>query len=138
MSKKKILSRPAAFTMLLALGWCAAGRAQVTVPLMTVTDTEGHQVAQVELGNASSFVGPRLNRKDATLVIGGKAYPIDEIGEIRFSTGVSTGITQVEDKAAAGTRRSGVYTLAGQKVASGAGRLPKGVYVVDGRKTVIR
>lgn len=136
MQKKKVLLRSMAALSLFVLP--GSLQAQTRVPLMTVTNAEGRQIAKIELGNDSGFEGPKLNRQEGTLTILGKSYPIDEIGEIRFSTGVATGITPVGDGPAANLRRQGVYSLAGQKIASEATRLPKGVYIVNGRKTIVK
>lgn len=136
MQKKKVLLRSMAVLSL--LGIQGSLQAQTQVPFMTVTNSQGRQIAKIELGNDSGFEGPKLNKKNGTLIIGGECYPIDEIGEIRFSTGVATGITQVGDVSNMNAYRRGVYSLAGQKIADKSGRLPKGVYIVDGRKTIIK
>lgn len=136
MQKKKVLLRSMAVLSLFVLP--GSLQAQTQVPFMTVTNAEGRQIAKIELGNDHGFEGPKLNKKDGTLTISGESYPIGEIGEIRFSTGVATGITQVGDGPAANIRRQGVYSLAGQKIADEATHLPKGVYIVNGRKTIMK
>ena len=54
-----------------------------------------------------------------------------------FSEGETTGVRGVGDGIADHTARDGVYTLQGVKV-DGAETLPKGVYVVDGKKVMVK
>ena len=57
-----------------------------------------------------------------------------------FGDGELTGISDITTDGAEGTRMEGVYNLNGQKVSDGdsTDNLPKGIYVVDGRKVVVR
>ena len=54
-----------------------------------------------------------------------------------FSEGETTGVRGVGDGIADHTARDGVYTLQGVKV-DGAKTLPKGLYVVDGKKVMVK
>lgn len=57
-----------------------------------------------------------------------------------FGDGELTGISDITMDGAEGTKTEGVYNLNGQKVSDGnsTDNLPKGIYVVDGRKVVVR
>lgn len=57
-----------------------------------------------------------------------------------FGDGELTGISDITTDGAEGTRMEGVYNLNGQKVSDGdsTDNLPKGIYVVGGRKVVVR
>ncbi len=57
-----------------------------------------------------------------------------------FGDGELTGISDITTDGAEGARMEGVYNLNGQKVSDGdsTDNLPKGIYVVDGRKVVVR
>ena len=57
-----------------------------------------------------------------------------------FGDGELTGISDITTDGAEGTRMEGVYNLNGQKVADGTSTegLAKGIYVVGGKKIVVR
>ena len=57
-----------------------------------------------------------------------------------FGDGELTGISDITTDGAEGTSMEGVYNLNGQKVSDGdsTDNLPKGIYVVGGRKVVVR
>lgn len=57
-----------------------------------------------------------------------------------FGDGELTGISDITTDGAEGTRMEGVYNLNGQKVSDvdSTDNLPKGIYVVGGRKVVVR
>lgn len=57
-----------------------------------------------------------------------------------FGDGELTGISDITTDGAEGTKMEGVYNLNGQKVSDGdsTDNLPKGIYVVGGRKVVVR
>lgn len=57
-----------------------------------------------------------------------------------FGDGELTGISDITTDGAEGARMEGVYNLNGQKVSDGdsTDNLPKGIYVVGGRKVVVR
>lgn len=107
---------------------------------MVVTNVNGGRIAKVELGNKEGFKGPVLDRSTGTLNINGHKYPIDRIGQIRFTYGEATGIESVTaETPKTEARRKGVYNLQGSRVADKVdSSLPKGIYIVDGRKVVVR
>lgn len=105
---------------------------------MVITNSKGGQLAKVELDNKDDFKGPLLDRTKGTLSFKGRTYPIRQIGEIYFTYGTKTGINDV--KAGVGKAvPSGVYNLQGVRVADKLEpTLPKGIYIVNGRKVVVK
>ena len=60
--------------------------------------------------------------------------PMDGVAVSLDYRGVTDGI----DRPAAGPRAAGVYTISGQYAGDSAEGLPKGVYIVGGKKLVIK
>lgn len=137
--KKKLLA-----LLCLALGvWQGAMAEDIDVLYMVTTLTSGTKY-EVMLTNESTFTGPKIMRGDKTFIVNGTSFSADEIGEIRFEKRTIDMISPV----ATPPKRGAVYNLNGQKVCDidpshgDAGEqalssLPKGIYIVNGKKIVV-
>lgn len=137
--KRKILA-----LLCLTFGtWQGAMAEDIDVLYMVTTLTSGTKY-EVMLTNESAFTGPKLMRQDKTFIINGTTYSADEIGEIRFEKRTIDMITPAH----VAPQRGAVYNLNGQKVCDfdpslgDAGEqilssLPKGIYIVNGKKIVV-
>lgn len=127
---------------LLACGaWQTALADEIDVVYMLTTLHTG-TTKEVMLTNDNVFVGPKLKGKDHLFVWGNNTYSSDQIQEIRFEKRTIDAILTVE----APTDRKGddnaVYNLNGQKVCdistfeSQFMYLPKGIYIINGKKVI--
>ncbi len=112
--------------------------------VLDVTDGDGNKdwtgtVAITNTGNWSTFVEHSI---DTDVLPAGLRYLIlnfqgtkytFNVGNIKFTPKSSTGIVEVN---AATAKEAQIYTLSGMKVNSS--RLQKGIYIVDGKKVVIK
>ena len=85
---------------------------------------------------------PRINRIEKKILINGQSFSPDEVDFITFEKRVVDGI---EDVMASGQKRQtpqGVFDLQGRRVQNAsevdASMLPKGIYVVNGKKMVVK
>ena len=97
---------------------------------------------EIMLSNDTSFVGPKLFNKENRLIIDGKSYTPDDIQEIRFEKRTIDAIVTVESQVDMRNKDNAVYNLNGQKVCdietfeSQRTSLPKGIYVINGKKFI--
>ena len=118
------------------------GRAEdVTATFINVQMKSG-AVESVMLSNGVDYVGPRINRIEKKILINGQSFSPDEVEFITFEKRVVDGI---EDVMASGQKRQtpqGVFDLQGRRVQNAsevdASVLPKGIYVVNGKKMVVK
>lgn len=130
------------------VGFCATDD-DIDAVFMTVTLNDG-QSESVMLSNKSEYTGPMFCPTAKTLTINGTCYNTEDVKEIRFDmrqVDAIQDINQPADHFAYGV----IYNLNGQIV----GRidasedahtsfppslkgLPKGVYIVNGRKVIVR
>ena len=118
------------------------GRAEdVTATFINVQMKSG-AVESVMLSNGVDYVGPRINRIEKKILINGQSFPPDEVDFITFEKRVVDGI---EDVMASGQKRQtpqGVFDLQGRQVQNASEMdtsvLPKGIYVVNGKKMVVK
>ena len=92
----------------------------------------------VVLSQEEGFYGPRLLHKERTLAINGKTFSTDGILRIRIE---KTMVSAIGDINATNSKGDGiVYSIGGQAVGkkSDMGKLPKGIYIVDGKKHIVR
>lgn len=136
--KRKILA-----LLFLTFGiWQGTLAEDINVVYMVTTLTSGTKY-EVMLTNESTFTGPKIMRQDKTFIVNGTTHSADEIGEIRFEKRTIDAIVQVEIELMAEKDMDGVYNLNGQKVCdlatfvSNPSLLPKGIYIVNGKKTVV-
>lgn len=118
-----------------ATAWADSGR---TAYLM-VYNQAGGLLAKVELSNKDWYKGPVLDRTKQVLRVNNKEYSLSRISKIRFSYGTTTGISNVNEDTDAAVNDGVVYNLQGVRVADDmTAPLPKGVYIVNGRKVIVK
>ena len=107
-----------------------------------ITTLNSGTTKEIMLSNDTSFVGPKLFNKDNRLIIDGKSYTPDDIQEIRFEKRTIDAIVTVESHVDMRNKDNAVYNLNGQKVCdidtfeSQRASLPKGIYVINGKKFI--
>ena len=111
---------------------------EVKVLKMTAVRTTGQNV-EVSLYDAANFWGPMLNKAEERLVIGGRSLTLSRVKEIRFSvvTEIVDGITEVELQPTV----AHIYGMDGRLVrrdATTTEGLPKGMYIMNGKKVVVK
>ena len=89
--------------------------------------------------DSDDFWGPKLLMADDCLVIGGRSLALSRVKEIRFSivTEIFDGIAEVDQQIAVGH----IYGMDGRLVRSNATTtegLPKGMYIMNGKKVVVK
>lgn len=122
--------------------WQGVMAEEIDVLYMVTTLSSGTKY-EVMLTNESTFTGPKMMRQDKTFIINGTTHSSDEIGEIRFEKRTIDAIVHVESDPVEVKESDAVYNLNGQKVCdlatfvSNPSLLPKGIYIVNGKKTVV-
>lgn len=103
--------------MMTSVGWVAPSTEEAAAKRYSVTNTADDQKAALET----------------------KAYLQLQRAETAFET-VATGIqgVKVADNNAVKAAAKGVYNLAGQKVAENTANLPAGIYIVNGKKVLVK
>ena len=102
-------------------------------------------VESVMLSNAVDFIAPRINRGERKILVNGQTFSSDDVEAITFEKRIVDGI---EDVKMAGNDRQmpeGVFDLQGRRVMDASdglllnnSMLPKGIYVVNGKKVVVK
>ena len=110
---------------------------EVKVLKMTAVRTNGQEVT-VSLYDADDFWGPKAYMEDKRLVIGGRSMLLSRVREIRFfiDTEVIDEVKPVEVPEVAD-----IYSLDGRLVRKNAAStedLPKGLYIMSGKKMVVK
>ena len=105
---------------------------------MTAVRTTGQDV-EVSLYDDANFWGPMLNKAEERLVIGGRSLTLSRVKEIRFSvvTEIVDGINEVEQQSSV----AHIYGMDGRLVrrdATTTEGLPKGIYIMNGKKVVVK
>ena len=123
---------------LVACSLSAWAQEEVKVLKMTAVRTTGQDV-EVSLYDAANFWGPMLNKAEERLVIGGRSLTLSRVKEIRFSvvTEIVDGITEVELQPTV----AHIYGMDGRLVrrdATTTEGLPKGMYIMNGKKVVVK
>ena len=123
---------------LAACSLSAWAQEEVKVLKMTAVRTTGQDV-EVSLYDAANFWGPMLNKAEERLVIGGRSLTLSRVKEIRFSvvTEIVDGITEVEQQSSV----AHIYGMDGRLVrrdATTTEGLPKGMYIMNGKKVVVK
>lgn len=123
---------------LVACSLSAWAQEEVKVLKMTAVRTTGQDV-EVSLYDAANFWGPMLNKAEERLVIGGRSLTLSRVKEIRFSvvTEIVDGITEVEQQSSV----AHIYGMDGRLVrrdATTTEGLPKGMYIMNGKKVVVK
>lgn len=128
----------AAAGTVLALAQPSTGRAdEVDVFYMTTTTTAGKSFVTKLDG---TFRLPMVHVAEGKIKVNYRNLSLGDIEGIRFEKRTETvsAITDVSGGAGADGGDSRIYTLGGQRVDSGRGNLPKGIYIIGKRKVVVR
>ena len=130
----------AGLMLLPANGWAE----DVTATFVNVQLKSG-QVESVMLSNHIDFVGPMIKKGERRVIVNGQSFQSDEVESITFEQRVVDGIETVNAGQRENLRPTGVFDLQGRRVqsetsvsASGTLVLPKGIYIVDGKKIVVK
>ncbi|MBO5537993.1 MAG: hypothetical protein J5971_02960 [Prevotella sp.] len=126
---------------LLALAPLAAQAAEEEQTFMNVNTTSG-QTLTAMLTNTDALFSPMLYNKERRLVVNGQSYGISEIASITFEKRMVDGISDAAIlKQQAESRKQTVYDISGRPVGTVGdmpGSLPKGVYMVNGKKFIVK
>lgn len=122
---------------LAAFSFSALAQEEVKVLKMTAVRTNNQEVT-VSLYDADDFWGPKAYMEDKRLVIGGRSMLLSRVREIRFfiDTEVIDEVKPVEVPVVAD-----IYSLDGRLVRKNAAStedLPKGLYIMSGKKMVVK
>ncbi len=125
----------------LCMPWMAMAE-EVEVTYMITTTTDG-SVVETRLDNAADWKGPRLIRSSAVFLLEGTTYALSQIEQIRFEkrTEVVDAIAGVVSEPATVPHDNRVYSINGQVVREGDTSLqglPAGLYIVNGRKVLVK
>ena len=103
------------------------------------------EVESVMLSGEMDFIGPRIIFGERRILVNGQSVSANDVEAITFEKRVVDGI---EDVKVAGRERlvqEGVFDLQGRRVLDASdglplntSALPKGIYVVNGRKVVVK
>ena len=123
---------------LAATSLSAWAQEEVKVLKMTAVRTTGQNV-EMSLYDDANFWGPVLNKAEDRLVIDGRSLTLSRVKEIRFSivTEIVDGITEAEQQPAV----AHIYGMDGRLVrrdATTTEGLPKGMYIMNGKKVVVK
>lgn len=132
------------FNAMLTILWLfpvAVAADEVKVVYMTATTADGKSV-EARLVEADGVTLPRLYMADNTLKINSVVYHRDEITSLRFDIRTET-IDAINSVSAdeSTSDRGAVYSVSGRLVRSGSTStegLPKGVYIINKKKVVVR
>ena len=131
-------------SLLLALaGGCQTALADEVEAMFLVAELQSGKTESVMLTNDADADVPRLLNKERVIIIGGQRYSTSDVKGLRLEKRMVDGIETVAtpDVAPDDAKRQTVYDLQGRKVETGNQKwenLPKGVYIVNGRKVVVR
>ena len=92
--------------------------------------------------STSAAEGVVMKRGEGVITLNGDVYPRADIQELRIykqrpDDAVPVGIRAVTEQTAEGVREASVYDLSGRKM-SGTQSLQPGIYVVNGKKVVVK
>lgn len=131
-------------SLLLALaGGSQAAWADEVEAMFLVAELQSGKTESVMLTNDADADVPRLLNKERVIIIGGQRYSTSDVKGLRLEKRMVDGIETVAtpDVAPGDAEHQTVYDLQGRKVETGNQKwenLPKGVYIVNGRKVVVR
>ncbi|MCR5130779.1 MAG: T9SS type A sorting domain-containing protein [Prevotella sp.] len=112
---------------------------EVEATFLVATLTSG-QTESVMLTNDSTVAAPMLYHKQGQMLINGHLYDVSEIAGIRIEKRMVDAIRDVRSQVSSDTR---IYDLQGRLVPISSDNLqplslPKGIYIVGGRKVVVK
>ena len=122
---------------LVAFSFSAWAQEEVKVLKMTAVRTNNQEVT-VSLYDTDDFLGPKAYMDDKRLVVGGRSMLLSRVREIRFfiDTEVIDEVKPVEVPEVAD-----IYGMDGRLVRKNAASLeglPKGLYIMNGKKMVVK
>lgn len=118
-----------------------------------VVELSSGQTESVMLTNDPSLPAPMLRHKEGIIVLNGMPYSTNEVKGMRLEKRMVDAIRTIDNEASPSVKGTvNVYDLSGRRVAtlrsSDAGgtqplnlstsQLPKGVYMINGKKIVVR
>lgn len=115
----------------------ALAQEEVKVLKMTAVRTNNQEVT-VSLYDADDFWGPKAYMEDKRLVIGGRSMLLSRVREIRFF--IDTEVID-EVKPVVAPEVADIYGMDGRLVRKNAASLeglPKGLYIMNGKKMVVK
>lgn len=118
---------------------CSADDNLVEAYVLRAVDNNGKSQSIV-LTKSDDFVGPRLYHKTNEFTINGKRYATADIDHIRIEKTLITAINEVNNDIPTMKSRK-VYNINGQIVkddASSLSDLPKGIYIINGKKYIAK
>ena len=82
----------------------------------------------------------KTKTKNGTLYLSSKGYDlwVDNAETVKLGESTATGLQGIYDSTGVLSHSSSIYTLDGRFVGTDTGKLPKGVYVCNGRKFVVK
>lgn len=108
--------------------------------LYMITQMNDGKSESIMLSGEQDFVGPRLKHSERKFIINGKTYQSDDILEIRFEVRTIDAIQTIDNEN--GIKKDDtVYNMNGQVVRRNARSLdglPKGLYIMNGKKYIVR
>lgn len=132
------------FFILLLLGlFCLPGSnalAEEIDVLYMITQMNDGRSESIMLSGEQDFIGPRLKHSERKLIINGKTYQSDDILEIRFEVRTIDAIQTIDNENAI-KKDDTVYNMNGQVVrrnAQSLDGLPKGMYIMNGKKYIVK
>jgi uncharacterized cupredoxin-like copper-binding protein len=132
---RKLLITAFAFMAFSAASFAEEVEATFLVAKLASGATEAQQ-----LTNDSTQVGPMVYNKEGLLVINGNVYQTSEVVSMRIEKRMIDGIEQIENGELR-IENEAVYDLSGRQVStlsSPLSTLPKGIYIVRGKKFIVR
>lgn len=120
--------------------WQFSYAEKIDVVYMLTTLSSGTK--EVMLTNDSTFMAPKIKCAEKTFIYEGTTYSSDDIQEIRFEKRTIDAIVTIDAPADVNSHDNNVYNLNGQKVCdilefeSQFNSLPKGIYIVNGKKVI--
>ncbi|MBQ7471654.1 MAG: hypothetical protein IJS97_04425 [Prevotella sp.] len=127
----------ALFTLLIPF----SGQAEEVEATFMNIHTASGQTESVMLTSVNSFYGPRILKTEKRITFNGQSIDVDDVAYITFEKRLVDGIdeTPVLDSRASQKSDQTVYDMSGRPVGKGnVSNLPKGLYIMNGKKFVIK
>ena len=131
--------------VLLVAAWAVCtlcAHAEEVEATFLVVELSSGQTESVMLTNDPSLPAPMLRHKEGIIVLNGMPYSTSEVKGMRLEKRMVDAIRTVDNSQLTDGNLV-IYDLSGRKVSvssvsSASSELPKGIYIVNGRKVVVR
>lgn len=131
--------------VLLVAAWAVCtlcAHAEEVEATFLVVELSSGQTESVMLTNDPSLPAPMLRHKEGIIVLNGMPYSTSEVKGMRLEKRMVDAIRTVDNSQLTDGNLV-IYDLSGRKVSvssvsSVSSELPKGIYIVNGRKVVVR